>query len=267
MSLTGLYLWYLLYASGLSRTNIFTLDLCVGVTTCTPVPLVEIYGHVLPWTPVFSEEMIVHALTQSSVHAETSVHRVIRSSVHVAFVHALTQSSVHVLLWASFLVLMCVCVYVHGILQASVNVPPRASVFAVDVPNVCMLFCSTHSYKVNLAMALGHLMNTYGVLLGISCIISRNIQNITPCNGLVKKYAYISPISQYFRDKYPLSIWSFINKYYTQIYFFHFLLDYLQLFFMSIRKTSVFLVHKYFLHYCSTDSLSCRKRQKTEMRL
>ena len=34
----------------------------------------------------------------------------------------------------------------------------------------------------------------------------------------------------------------------------------------SIRKVSVYLVQKYFLHDCSTDSLSCSERRKTGMR-
>ena len=82
-------------------------------------------------------------------------------------------------------------------------------------------------------MALGQLMSTSGVLLGIPCIIARNIQNVSPCSGLVNNYEYISPVDKYFREKYPFSIRYFINKYCNRMCFFRFVIDYLPLFYMS----------------------------------
>ena len=73
-----------------------------------------------------------------------------------------------------------------------------------------------------------------GVLLGIPFIISRNRQNVAPCSGLVKKSAFISPVRQYFSDKSPLPIQYFIKRYRTQMCFVLFILEYLQLFSMSI---------------------------------
>ena len=183
ISCMGSYLPYLSYTFILLRTNFFTLDLFMDVTMCTPVHLVEIYGRVFPCTPVFSAETYIHTLTQSSVHAETSVHTLTQSSVHVASVHALTHSSVNVLPQASLLLLPCVCVSMHGLTWASVHVPLQAYVLVVVVTCVCLLLCPTHSCDMILAMTLGQLMYTSGLLLGIPCFISRNLQNVAPCNG------------------------------------------------------------------------------------
>ena len=101
MSHMGFYLLYSPYTFILPRMTIFTMDLSVYVTPCTPITLVEIYRHVLPCTPVLS--------------VETSVHAITISSVHVMSVHALTRSSVHVLLRASLIVLPYVYVSVHGL--------------------------------------------------------------------------------------------------------------------------------------------------------
>ena len=74
MSRTGLYLPYLSYASVLTHMYVFTLDSSVGVIPCMPIPLVEIYGHVLPGTPAFSAETHLYALTRYSMNTEMSVH-------------------------------------------------------------------------------------------------------------------------------------------------------------------------------------------------
>ena len=146
----------------------------MGVTPWMPVTLVEIYGHVLLWKSVLS--------------VETSV-------------HVLPRSYVHVLPRASLIVLTRVCVSVHGLPRASVHMPPWASTITVDVSRVCISFCLTNYCKVTLSMDLGQLMSTSGVILEIPCIISRNLWNVAPCSGLVKKYAYISTVEQYFREK------------------------------------------------------------------
>ena len=77
-------------------------------------------------------------------------------------------------------------------------------------------------------------MYTSRVLLGIPCIIARNIRNIALCNGLVKKSAYISPVRHYFMEKLLLSMQYFINKYRNHMCFVRFMLDCLTIFFMSI---------------------------------
>ena len=77
------------------------LGFSVDATMCTPIPLGEIYGHVLPCTPIISLETYVNALT--------------KYSVHVVPTNALTQSSVHVLLRSSLLLLPRVYVSVHRI--------------------------------------------------------------------------------------------------------------------------------------------------------
>ena len=177
MSRMGFYLPYLSYTLVMPHTTVFTVYSSVDVTPFTPMTLAEIYRHVLLCMPVISVETSVHALTQYSVH--------------VKCVHALTRSSVHVIPLESLIVLLHVCVSVHGILQESM--------MAVAVPCVWMLLCSEQSCEVNLAMDLGQIMSTLGVLLGIPCIISRNRHNIDPCSGLVKKSAYISTVGQYFR--------------------------------------------------------------------
>ena len=175
MSHIGFYLRYSSYVFFLPHRAVFALNFFVCINPCTTVNLVEIYGYMLLCTPVLSVETSVQALT--------------RSSMHVASVHALTRSSVNVLLPESFLVLPRVCVSINILLQASVHVTPQASVLAVAVPRVYLSFCTTYSCKVTLAMALGQIMSTSGVLLVIPCIIARNWLNVAPCNGVVNKSA------------------------------------------------------------------------------
>ena len=57
---------------------------------------------------------------------------------------------------------------------------------------------------MTLAMALGNLMSTSGAILGIPCIISRNLQSVANCSGLVNKYAYISPVRSVFQGQVPV---------------------------------------------------------------
>ena len=135
-----------------------------------------------------------------------SVHALTQSSVHVVSMYVLTRSFVHVLLQASLLVLLRVCVSIHGLPQASVDVIPRESVLTVVVTHLCLSFYPIHSFEVILTMALGQLMSTSGVISNFYCIIACNRQNIAPCSGLVNKSAYISPVRHYFRDKSPFSI-------------------------------------------------------------
>ena len=132
------------------------------------------------------------------------------------------------------LVLPRVCVSMHRIPRSSVHIPPRSSMIAVAVPCVCPSFCTRHACELTLAMALGHIISTYGVLLGIPCIISWNRHNMAPCHGLVKISAYIYPIRQYIRDNSLFSIQSFIKKYHTQVCFVFFVLDSLPFFFMRV---------------------------------
>ena len=44
--------------------TIFIVDLFKDVTLCTPIHLVEIHGHVIPYTPVLLLETSVHTLMQ-----------------------------------------------------------------------------------------------------------------------------------------------------------------------------------------------------------
>ena len=94
----------------------FTMYSFVDATLCTPVPLVEIYRHVILCMPIISLEMSVHAI--------------MKYSVHVTSVHALTQYSVDVLPQSYLIILPHVFVSVH--------VPPQASVITVAVPGVCL---------------------------------------------------------------------------------------------------------------------------------
>ena len=84
----------------------------------------------------------------------------------------------HVILRVSLLIILRVCVSVNGIPRVSVQVPPQAYMLAVAVPQVSLLFFPTHSCEVTLAMDLIQLMSTYGVLLVIPYIISRNLYNV-----------------------------------------------------------------------------------------
>ena len=140
----------------------------MGVPPCTPVPLVEIHGDVLPCTILISVEM--------------SVHMYLRASVHV-------------LLRASLLVLPCVYFSVHVLPQASVHAPPQEYVLAVSVPCVYMLFYPIYSCEVTLAVALRYIFSTSGFLSGIPFIIARNRRKVSPCSGLVKESANIFPSS------------------------------------------------------------------------
>ena len=142
VSRMGFYLPHLPYTYVMPCMNVFTLDLYVDVNTCMPVSLVEIFGHVLPYTPVLSVEMSVHSLTRYSVHVELYLHTLIQYYVLRASMYTLTWSSVYVILQAFFLVLPRVCVS-NIILQASVHVPQRASLLVVAVTHACLLFCPT----------------------------------------------------------------------------------------------------------------------------
>ena len=82
MSYMGLYLPYLSYTFVIPRMAVFTVDSYVDMTPFTPMILVEIYRHVILCMPVLL--------------AETSMHTIMYSSVHVTSVHALTQPFVHV---------------------------------------------------------------------------------------------------------------------------------------------------------------------------
>ena len=101
---------------------------------------------------------------------------------------------VHLLPRASLLVFTLVYVSMYRLTRASVHMPPRASMLAVDVPRVCFSFCKTHSCELTLALALGHIMSISRVILGIPCIIAQNLWNIAPWNVLVNKNAYIYPV-------------------------------------------------------------------------
>ena len=95
-------------------------------TTCMPVPLGEIYVHMLPCTPVISLETSVHVLT--------------KFYLHVASMQELTQYSVHMLPRVSLLVLPRVCVSMYRLLQASAHLPLQESMIVVAVPRVCLFF-------------------------------------------------------------------------------------------------------------------------------
>ena len=202
-----LYILYLSCVFVLPHTTVFTLDSSVDVILCTPIPLVGMYGQLIPRTSVISVETPLHVLPKSSVH---------------------------ILLQEYLLLLPCVYVYVHGFPWSSMHLPPRASMILVAVLNVCLTFCPTHSCEVNFNMALGHLIFKSEVLSRIPCIIAQNLRNVAPCSGLVKKSAYISPIGQYFRDKSQFSIRYFIKKYHNQMCFVCFVLVSSPFFSMSI---------------------------------
>ena len=147
-------------------------------------------------TCTFSINIQAHA----SMHAFT-ISRNVRAHdctifVHVTSMYALTQSSFYVLLRESMLIFLRACVSVHGL--------TLASLITVAFNHVFLLLCPTQSYEVTLDMDIGYLMSTLGVLSGISCIIARNFRIVACCNGFVKKFAYISPIGNYFSNKYPL---------------------------------------------------------------
>ena len=116
----GLYLQYFSYAFVLPCTNVFTMETPVDMHPFTPVPLVEIYGQVLTFTPVISLETTVLSV----------------------------EISMHVLLLVSLLVLQCVCLSVHLLPRASVHVLMGASVLPVAVLYVCMTFCPTVQFPL-----------------------------------------------------------------------------------------------------------------------
>ena len=94
-------------------TTVFTVEKFVDVPLCTLIPLVEIYGHLIPCTLVLA--------------VETQVLRV--------------EISVHMITQSSLLVLLCVCLSVILLLQSSMHVLPQSSVLAVAVPCICLYFC------------------------------------------------------------------------------------------------------------------------------
>ena len=120
----------------MSRTNVFTLDSYVEVTTFIPVPLVEMYGHMFLLILVLSAETSMDAITRSSVHAEPSDHVLTRSYVHMAPMYKLMQYLIYVLPRASLIVLLHVYVSMHRLPQAFVHMPLQASVLALAVPHV-----------------------------------------------------------------------------------------------------------------------------------
>ena len=99
-------------------STVFTVEISVDVPPCMPLPLVEIYGHVLSWTLLLSVEISLDVPTR-------------------AYVHALPQ--------VSLIVLPCFCLSVHVLLRASMHVPPLESVLMMDVLRVCLLLCPTDS--------------------------------------------------------------------------------------------------------------------------
>ena len=115
ISRLGLYLPYSSYGFVIPHTTVFTAETSVDMPLCTPITLVEKYGHALPCTPILSVEIPV----------ETSV-------------HMLPQEPVHVLPRESLILLPCVCLSVHVIIRSSVYMPPRATVLAVAVLHVCL---------------------------------------------------------------------------------------------------------------------------------
>ena len=80
---------------------------------CMPIPLVEIYGNVIPCTLILAVETPV-------LSVETSV-------------HVLLQASVHMLPRAYLLILPCVYLSVYVILRAYVHVPPQSYVLYAAV--------------------------------------------------------------------------------------------------------------------------------------
>ena len=111
-------------------------------------------------------------------------------------VHMLPQASLHMLPQSSLLVLLSVCLSIHVLLRESMHMPLRAFILVVTVPHACLLFYPTHSCEVTLSMALENLMYKSGVTLVIPCIISRNIQNVDPCSGLLNKSAKMYLVKQ-----------------------------------------------------------------------
>ena len=54
---------------------------------------------------------------------------------------------------------------------------------------------------MTLSMALGQIMSSVRMLLGIPCVIDWNIQRVDTFSVLVNKYANISPVGKFFSDK------------------------------------------------------------------
>ena len=187
----------------------------VHVTPCTPVISVETPNNVIPRTPILSVETFLYMLMRESLHV-------------------LLQESLHVLLQESMHILLCDYFSMHMLPRSSVHMILQTLVLVVYAPCVCLSLFPTHSCEATLAMVLGKLMSKSGVISGIYCIMSRNIRNVDTWNGLVNKYANISPVGQYFSEKSPLSIQYLINKYCTQMWFFCFVLDIFPLFSMII---------------------------------
>ena len=123
---------------------VLPVEMSVYVTTCTPVPLLEIYGYLIPCN-------IVLAVETTLLLVETSL-------------HLLPRESVQMLRLSSLLILLCLCLNVHILPRSSLHVPPQASVLAVAVPRVYLSFFLTHSYEVTLLMDIGHIISTSRVI-------------------------------------------------------------------------------------------------------
>ena len=103
------------YAFVLPCTAVFPVKTPVDVPLCMPIPLVEIYEHVLPFT-------LALTLVTTVLAEETSV-------------HMLPGASLHVLL-QSIRVCTSVCMFVR-------HVPSQESVIAVAVLCACLPFFLT----------------------------------------------------------------------------------------------------------------------------
>ena len=62
MSRLGFYLPYFSYVFIIPHTTVFTVELSLEVTLCTPISLLEIYVYVFLFTPLLSVETFMHTL-------------------------------------------------------------------------------------------------------------------------------------------------------------------------------------------------------------
>ena len=92
-----------------------------------------------------------------------------------------------------------VCLFVHACDSASIHGCASAIICACGG---CSAFLYISLSNTLLWGDLGHVYSTDRVYilvsLGIPCALSQNIRGVSPCSGLVKKYAYISSVEHYF---------------------------------------------------------------------
>ena len=106
MSCLGSYPLYTSYAFILPRTTFFPVETSVDVPLCTPIPLVEIFGHMLPW-------MLVLTVETAMLSVKTSMH-VLHKHPYTCFCgHTYTYFYVSVCPCTCFCENTCTCPHKH----------------------------------------------------------------------------------------------------------------------------------------------------------